>query len=82
MILHVESKDGRCFTYAVAWVTFNAFYKIDNIGLIAIAVVRSHDYVVSLYFQTGLGIHYFANLASGFHAFFMPVNIYIYYHFH
>ena len=36
---------------------------------------RPHGYVGSWYFQTRLGVNYVANLASRFHAFFLPVNV-------
>ena len=74
VIVHTESKESRCFTNVVAWVTFLAFYYINDIGWIAVVVARSHGYVGSWYFQTRSGVNYVANLASRFHAFFVTGN--------
>ena len=38
-------------------------------------VARPHDYVGSWYIQTRSGVKYVANLASRFHAFFLPVKV-------
>ena len=43
-----------------------------------VVVARTHGYVGSWYFQTRSGVYYVSNLASGFHAFYVAGDIYMY----
>ena len=70
MTVHTESNDGRCFTYAVAWVTFLASNQIIDIECIAVVVARTRGYFGSWYCQTRSCVYCFSNLASGFQAYF------------
>ena len=53
VIVHTEFNESTCFTYVFAYVAFFAFYWIDDIGWIAVVVVRPHGYVGCWYFQLG-----------------------------